>query len=100
MSYYSQVPMPKNWYKPLTFDGPIAKFDGLTISFDDVVKRYAVTKEQLTQDAKGLRWKLIDGVKLFNLKQIRSKYQVDSDKLQALAKFEVDKEKPETNRRL
>jgi hypothetical protein len=63
---------------------------GEDVTFDYVVKRYAVTKEQLKSDMKGLRWKNVGGVIYFDLKQIRKVYQVDTDKLSVLATLEAN----------
>jgi hypothetical protein len=59
------------------------------VTFDYVVKRYAVTKEQLKADMKNLRWTNEGGVIYFDLKQIRARYTVDVDKLSALAALEA-----------
>jgi hypothetical protein len=58
---------------------------GKKVTFDYVVKRYAVTNEQLKADMENLRWSNEGGEIYFDLNQIRAKYQVDTDKLTALA---------------
>ena len=73
---------------------------GKQVTFDYVVNRYDVTKEQLKVDMKNLRWENKRGVIYFDLIQIRSRYQVDSYKLETLAKLEACKVKPDKNRRI
>jgi len=78
----TQMPM------PVAFDSVIASVSGASISFSDVVKKYAVSAGQLKEDMKELRWRQVGREYFFELKQIRSRYDVDSDKLMALAELE------------
>ena len=76
--------------RPVQFDGPIAQVVGAeSISFDDIIKRYDVTPDQLKADMKQLRWRLIGKTYFFDLKDIRARYQVDSYKLETLAKLQA-----------
>ena len=77
----------------------ISKTVGEKVSFKYVIDRYNVTKEQLTEAMKTLRYSLEGGVVYFDLKQIRMRYQYDSYKLETLAKLEACKKQAEEERR-
>jgi hypothetical protein len=62
---------------------------GQQVSFKYVIDRYSVTKEQLKNDMKNLRWENKGGVIYFDLKQIRDRYVVDSYKLETVCKLDV-----------
>lgn len=73
---------------PVQYDGIISNVSGASISFSDVIKKYNVTPEQLKEDMRNLRWRQIGKEYFFDLKQIKARYEADSDKLNALAKLE------------
>jgi len=77
----------------------ISKTADKKVTFQYVVDRYAITKEQLQADMKSLRWENRGGDIYFDLKQIRQRYQVDTYKLETLAKLEACKKQEAEDRR-